>query len=163
MIDSSSISTFTDKSIATKLKLPIIPKSKIISLANPDLKANITGEVTIDITLNNIKHNSVVVEVIDKLFIDIIIGKDILKKHKKSQKHIVGMFSYYRKFIKKFSDKIYPLNHNETFPLPPLVLNSIQILKDDLKNAMLVTVDYDGGFEVETDASDYCIAATLNQ
>ena len=133
MIDSGSISTFTDKSITNKLKLPII------SLANPDLKANITGEVTIDITLNNIKHNSVVVEVIDKLFIDIIIGKDILKKHKKSQKHIVGMFSYYSKFIKKFSDKIYPLNHNKTFPLPP------------------------SEFEVETDASDYCIAATLNQ
>ena len=28
---------------------------------------------------------------------------------------------------------------------------------------MLVTVDYDGEFEVETDASDYCIVATLNQ
>ena len=83
MIDSGSISTFIDKSITNKLKLPIIPKSKIISLANPDLKANIIGEVTTDITLNNIKHNSVVVEVKDKLFIDIIIGKDILKKHKK--------------------------------------------------------------------------------
>ena len=81
----------------------------------------------------------------------------------KSQKRIVGMFSYYSKFIKNFSDKIYPLNHNETFPIPPLVLNSFQILKDDLKNAMLVTVDYNGEFEVETDASDYCIAATLNQ
>ena len=81
----------------------------------------------------------------------------------KSQKRIVGMFSYHSKFIKKFSDKIYPLNHNETFPLPPLVLNSFQTLKDNLKNAMLVTVDYDGEFEVETDASDYCIAATLNQ
>ena len=80
MIDSGSISTFTDKSIANKLKLQIIPKSKIISLANPDLKANIIGEVTTDITLNNIKQNSVVTEVIDKLFIDIIIGKDILKK-----------------------------------------------------------------------------------
>ena len=67
MTDSRSISTFIDKSIANTLKLPIIPKSKIISLANPDLKANIIGEVTIDITLNNIKHNSVVVEVIDKL------------------------------------------------------------------------------------------------
>ena len=416
MIDSGSISTFIDKSIANKLKLPIIPKTKIISLANPDLKANIIGEVTIDTALNNIKHNSVTVEVIDKLFIDIIIGKDILKKHKKvtfkfngseneliiravgqtehfpqmkvnppplfthlsdniklvpsksrrytqsdqkfikeettlllkegiiersvspwraqvlvtsnenhkrrmvidysntinmfteldaypmpniikmindiskykyfttlhlklachqvpikeedrkytafeidgklyqftrlpfgvtngvsafqtsihhiieveklddtfayidnltvcgrtldehsknlekvneilkkynitfnenksiicatsithlgyivshnkiapdynrlkplletippsnlkSQKRIVGMFSYYNKFIKNFSDKIYPLNHNETFPLPPLVLNSFQILKDDLKNAVLVTVDYDG-------------------
>ena len=77
MIDSGSISTFIDKSIANKLKLPIIPKSKIISPANPDLTANIIGEVTIDITLNNIKHNSVVAEVIDKLFIDIIIGKDI--------------------------------------------------------------------------------------
>ena len=81
----------------------------------------------------------------------------------KSQKHIIGMFAYYSKFIKNFSDKIYQLNHNEIFPLPPAVLNSFQKLKEDLKDAMLVTVDYDEGFEVETDASDYCIAATLNQ
>ena len=81
----------------------------------------------------------------------------------KSQKRIIGLFAYYSRSIKNFSNKIYQLNHNEIFPLPPAVLNSFQKLEEDLKDAMLVTVDYDEGFEVETDASDYCIAATLNQ
>ena len=73
------------------------------------------------------------------------------------------MFAYYSKFLKNFSSKIYQVNHNEIFLLPPAVLDSFQKLKEDLKNAMLVMVDYDEGFEVKTDASDYCIAATLNQ
>ena len=81
----------------------------------------------------------------------------------KSQKRIVGMFSYYSRFRQNFSEKIYPLNHNNIFPLPLAALNSFQKLKDDLKDTMLVTVNYDETFEVETDASDYCIAATLNQ
>ena len=81
----------------------------------------------------------------------------------KSQKCIIGMFAYYSKFIKNFSDKIYQLNHNDIFPLPPAVLNSFQKLKEDLKDAMFVTVDYDEDVKVETDASDYSIAATLNQ
>ena len=79
MIGSGSNSTFINKSTANKLKLPIILKNKTVSLADP----NIIGEVIIDITLNNIKHNSVIVEVIDTLFVDLIIGKDILSKHKK--------------------------------------------------------------------------------
>ena len=81
----------------------------------------------------------------------------------KSQKRIVGMFSYYCKFIKKFSDKILLLNQNKEFPLPPSVLKSFQTLKNDLKDATLITVDPNKEFEVETDASNYCIAATLNQ
>lgn len=80
-----------------------------------------------------------------------------------SQKRIIGMFSYYSKFIRNFSDKILPLNHNREFPLPPSILNSFQTLKTDLSNATLITVDPDKEFVVETDASKYCIAATLNQ
>ena len=36
-------------------------------------------------------------------------------------------------------------------------------MKEDLKDAMLATIDYNESFEVETDASNHCIAATLNQ
>ena len=42
----------------------------------------------------------------------------------KSQRRIIGMFSYYSKFIQNFSKKILLLNHNEKFPLPPSVLHS---------------------------------------
>ena len=81
----------------------------------------------------------------------------------KAQKRVVGMFSYYSKFIQKFSDKISILNKNTTFPVPPHVLQGFQVLKNDLKEAALKPIDYEGSFEVETDASDFCIAATLNQ
>lgn len=83
MIDSGSISTFIDKSVANKLDLFIIPKQKTISLADPKQKARIIGEVIVDVTLNNRVRSSKVVEVIDGLFIGFIVGKDILQKYNK--------------------------------------------------------------------------------
>ena len=81
----------------------------------------------------------------------------------KSQKRIIGMFSYYSKFIENFSDKIYPLNRNTEFPVPPAVLEAFRGLKLDLRDAALKTIDPSQELVVETDASDFCIAATLNQ
>lgn len=81
----------------------------------------------------------------------------------KAQKRLVGMFSYYSKFIKNFSDKICCINRNTVFPLPPDVLEAFQVLKNDLKEATLQSIDLNETFVVETDASDFCIAATLNQ
>ena len=40
---------------------------------------------------------------------------------------------------------------------------AFQTLKNNLKDAILLNIDPDKEFEVETDASHYCIAATLNQ
>ena len=81
----------------------------------------------------------------------------------KAQKRIVGMFAYYSKFIENFSDKIYPLNHNNQFPVPTSVLEAFRRLKLDLRDAALQAIDFNEQFVVETDASDFCIAATLNQ
>ena len=81
----------------------------------------------------------------------------------KSQKRIVGMFAYYSKFIENFSQKIRSLNQNRIFPLPPPALEAFQLLKNNLKDAALKPVDPEGEFVIETDASDFCIAATLNQ
>ena len=81
----------------------------------------------------------------------------------RAQKRLVGMFAYYSKFIQNFSDKIHPLNRNTTFPVPDPVLEAFRRLKLDLKDSALKTIDYNQEFVVETDASDFCIAATLNQ
>ena len=81
----------------------------------------------------------------------------------KAQKRIVGMFAYYSKFIKNFSEKIRILNQNSEFPAPEQVISAFQLLKNDIKDAMLVAIDPNDSFEVETDASDFCIAATLSQ
>ena len=81
----------------------------------------------------------------------------------KSQKRVVGMFSYYSNWISNFSEKIRPLNLNETFPLPESVVKSFKALKEELENAVLVTVDQKKPLTVETDASDTTLSATLNQ
>ena len=80
-----------------------------------------------------------------------------------SQRRIIGMFAYYSRWIPKYSEKIRPLNNNRTFPLPPEALKVFQSLKDEIAAATLMTPLEDVQFEVETDASDYAIAATLNQ
>ena len=79
------------------------------------------------------------------------------------QRRIVGMFAYYSKWISKFSDKIRPLTQNNVFPLPENALHAFQNLKVEIENAVVSTIDETIPFEVETDASDFAIAATLNQ
>ena len=79
------------------------------------------------------------------------------------QRRIVGMFAYYSKWISKFSDKIRPLTQNNVFPLPENALHAFQNLKVEIENAVVSTIDETIPFEVENDASDFAIAATLNQ
>ncbi|GFR62567.1 Pro-Pol polyprotein [Elysia marginata] len=73
------------------------------------------------------------------------------------------MFAYYSPWIPHFSDKIFMLSGNTTFPLPPEILQTFNNLKDELETAVLVTVDPKLPLTVETDASDVAISATLNQ
>ena len=80
-----------------------------------------------------------------------------------SQRRIVGMFAYYSKWIPKFSEKLQPLVQNTDFPLSLDALNSFNLLKKDIDDSLLSAIDENLPFEVETDASDVAIAATLNQ
>ena len=80
-----------------------------------------------------------------------------------SQARVVGMFSHYSKWIPKFSEKVRPLPQNKIFPVPSNVLHAFQILKKDIENSVVSSTDETIPSEVETDASDYAIAATLNQ
>ena len=82
MVDSGSTNTHMGKQLAEKRGLYILPKEGSVPLADKQ-KAIISGEVVVDIEIGGHKHKGVVVNVIDNLFIDLIIGKDILKRHKK--------------------------------------------------------------------------------
>ena len=79
----------------------------------------------------------------------------------KAQKR-VGMFSYYGKFIDNFSEKVCVLNHNFKFPLLERVLKVFQSLRHSIKDATLIAIDQNKDFQVETDASDFCLVATLS-
>jgi len=56
---------------------------------------------------------------------------------------VSGMFSYYSKWISKFSEKVSPLLHASTFPLDDDELNSFQRLKDALVNVFLGAIAVD--------------------
>ena len=80
-----------------------------------------------------------------------------------SQRKIVGMFAYYSRWILKYSGMIRPLNTNKTFSLPPDALSTFQSFKNEIAAATLAMPLGRVQFEIETDASEYAISATLNQ
>jgi transposase InsO family protein len=80
-----------------------------------------------------------------------------------SLRRILGLFSYYSPWISRYSDKIRPLVKAHVFPLNSDAVAAFQLLKDDICSAAIQSVDESIPFTVETDASDYAIAATLNQ
>ena len=75
MMESGSVSTFVDRPAAERLKS--------VTLADPKETALIVGEEVVDITLDNTTHSGVIIEVIDKLFIDLILGKDVMRRYNK--------------------------------------------------------------------------------
>ena len=81
----------------------------------------------------------------------------------KSLKRVIGMFSYYARWIQSFSDKIKLLNSATHFPLNQSEVNVFESLKTELAEAAMQAIDENVPFTVETDASDFAISATLNQ
>ena len=76
---------------------------------------------------------------------------------------VLGMFAYYAKWINCFADKIRPLADVKSFPLNAKALEALNILKSNLENATLKSIDESKPFVVEYDASDIAVSATLNQ
>ena len=70
----------------------------------------------------------------------------------KSLEPVVGMFAYYAKWIKQFSDKIKPLKSAQTFPLSSDAVSAFDMLKNDLATVGLTAIDKNMPFVVETDA-----------
>jgi len=81
----------------------------------------------------------------------------------RSLNRCLGFFSYYSKWIPKFSDRLRPLTVNEGFPLNEAAVRAFQDLKQAIEDGVVVAVDESEPFEVETDASEVATAATLDQ
>ena len=71
----------------------------------------------------------------------------------KSLKRVIGMFSYYARWIQSFSDKIKLLNSATHFPLNQTEVNVFESLKTELAEAAMQAIDENVPFTVETDAS----------
>lgn len=77
-------------------------------------------------------------------------------------KRALGLFAHYSKWIYNFSAKIQPLMKN-IFPLNEEAIDSFNKLKTDVAKSALIAIDDKQNLVVETDASEYAIAATLSQ
>ena len=82
---------------------------------------------------------------------------------KKSLNRAIGFFSYYSKWIPYFSDKIKPLTQSKSFPISETAMNSFNELKSIIEQAVVTAIDEEIPFQVETDASEIALAATLTQ
>ena len=81
----------------------------------------------------------------------------------KSLRRVLGFFSHYSPWIRHYSEKIRPLTTASTFPISREAQLAFESLKKDVAESVVSAIDEDVPFDVETDASDYAIAATLNQ
>lgn len=80
-----------------------------------------------------------------------------------SLKRALGMFAHYAKWIAKFSTKIHPLVSTEYYPMSNEAIDAFQSIKSEIARAAINTIDNKIPLTVETDASEYAIAATLSQ
>ena len=91
LVDSGSDLTFISEKVAKKLKLFILPApSKTVTLADQSQLCPVVGEVVLDITVNGTLYTSQVVLVLKNLFVEMIIGKDFMKRHKSVTLHFGG-------------------------------------------------------------------------
>ena len=81
----------------------------------------------------------------------------------KELKQILALFAYYAKWIVNFSTKIKPLIDTKSFPMSDEAMAAFELLKKDLRNVTLMSIDEDQDFVVETGASNVAISAQLNQ
>ena len=81
----------------------------------------------------------------------------------KSLKRCLGFFSYYSKWIPNFSEKIRPVAKVTQFPISREAIEAIEAMKADIRKAVMCSIDETIPFQVECDASEHALAATLNQ
>ena len=80
----------------------------------------------------------------------------------KDLQRLIGLFTYYARWIQSYSDKNRPLIKS-TSPLSSDALFSFNVLKQALASAALYPIGNTLPLTVETDASVFAIAGTLNQ
>ena len=81
----------------------------------------------------------------------------------KSMIRCLGLFSYYSQWIPRFSDRIKPIASCKSFPQPSPAVEAFESLKKTIEDTVVTAIDETIPFEVETDASEVALAATLNQ
>ena len=82
----------------------------------------------------------------------------------KSLNRCLGMFSYYSQWIPHYSDRIKPITSCiKSFPLSQQAAQTFKSMQKIVEEALKGAIDESVPFEVETDASEVALAATLNR
>lgn len=80
-----------------------------------------------------------------------------------SLRRAMGMFSHYSRWISNFSEKVHPLTRVTSYPLTKEQSDAFKYLKQEIAKSSLVAIDSSLPLEIETDASEHAIAASLIQ
>ncbi len=86
-----------------------------------------------------------------------------LPHNTRSLNRCLGLFSYYSQWVPNFSDRIKPITSCKSFPLSQEAKEAFEGVKKIIAEAIVSAIDESIPFEVETDASEVALAATLNQ
>ena len=78
-----------------------------------------------------------------------------------SLRRAMGMFSHYFWWIPNFSEKLHPLTKVTCYPLSKEQIEAFKYRKQEIAKSSLVAIDSSLHFEIETDASEHAIAASL--
>ena len=81
----------------------------------------------------------------------------------KSLNRCLGFFAYYSQWIHSYSDRVKPLSSTKEFPLSEEAVQAFNSLKKMVEDVSLTAIDESIPFQVESDASDVALAATLSQ
>ena len=80
-----------------------------------------------------------------------------------SLKRALGLFSYYSRWVSKFSDRIKLLTGEPVFPLNVEAADAFNRIKQCIVDSCLICPNNGDLLVLETDASDHSLSATLNQ
>ena len=78
----------------------------------------------------------------------------------KSLNRCKGLFPYYSQWIPEFYNRMKPINSSKTFPLST---EAMATFESSIEESVVTAIDENLPFEVETDALEVALAATLNQ
>ena len=84
-------------------------------------------------------------------------------KDAKSLRRVLGFLSHYSQWIHRYSKKIRLLTKAPSFSIFKETTDAFKALKRDIECSVVSVLNEELPFEIETNASNLVIAATLNQ
>ena len=86
-----------------------------------------------------------------------------LPHDKPSLARAMGLFSYYARWVTRFSDRIQPLVNNRSFPISREGKAAFEDVKAQIAKSWVICPNDKDKLVLESDASDTCLSASLSQ